>query len=86
MQLARSIVQALNKKMGTRNRGVKSANFYVLKGAQMPAILVEVGFISNRYEESKLKTWAFRNKIADAIVEGIKNYERDYILTAGFTR
>jgi len=86
IQLARNIVQALNKKMGTRNRGVKSANFYVLKGAQMPAILVEVGFISNRYEESKLKTWAFRNKIADAIVEGIKNYERDYILTAGFTR
>ncbi|HDL09943.1 MAG TPA: hypothetical protein ENG39_01640 [Candidatus Omnitrophica bacterium] len=86
IQLANNIVRALNKEMGTRNRGVKSANFYVLRGAQMPAILIEVGFISNRYEESKLKTWAFKNKIADAIVEGIKNYEREYILTAGFTR
>jgi len=86
VQLANNIVRALSKEMGTRNRGVKSANFYVLRGAQMPAILIEVGFISNRYEESKLKTWSFKNKIADAIVEGIKNYEREYILTAGFTR
>jgi N-acetylmuramoyl-L-alanine amidase len=86
IQLAKNIIRALNKKMGTRNRGIKSANFYVLRGAQMPAILVEVGFISNRYEESKLKTWTFKNKIADALVEGIKNYEREYILTAGFTR
>jgi N-acetylmuramoyl-L-alanine amidase len=78
MILADRICRALNRQLGTRNRGVKSANFYVLRGVQMPAVLVEVGFISNRYEEKKLRNWSFKNRIAEAILEGIRSYEREY--------
>ncbi|AKL97386.1 N-acetylmuramoyl-L-alanine amidase family protein [Endomicrobium proavitum] len=56
------------------NRGVKQASFYVLRGSQMPAVLVESAFISNYSEESKLGTKTFQTAIADSIYEGIKNF------------
>ena len=57
-----------------RDRGVKRAGFYVLRGAYMPAVLVEVGFISNPEEEQELKSLDFRFKAAQAIVESIVEY------------
>jgi len=57
-----------------RDRGVKRAGFYVLRGAYMPAVLVEVGFISNPEEEQWLKSLDFRFKAAQAIVESIVEY------------
>ena len=57
-----------------RDRGVKRAGFYVLRGAYMPAVLVEVGFISNLEEEQGLKSLDFRFKTAQAIVESIVEY------------
>lgn len=57
-----------------RNRGVKQAGFFVLRGAYMPAVLVEVGFISNPEEEQSLKSLDFRFKAAQAIVESIVEY------------
>lgn len=57
-----------------RDRGVKRAGFYVLRGAYMPAVLIEVGFISNPEEELQLKTLDFRFKVAQAIVESIIEY------------
>ncbi len=56
------------------NRGTKQASFYVLRGAQMPAVLVESAFLSNYAEESKLNTKKFRAAVADSIYEGIKKY------------
>ena len=56
------------------NRGVKSAPFYVLRGASMPAILVEVGFISNPWEERKLKNPQFQELVASGIYQGIIAY------------
>jgi len=55
-------------------RGVKQAGFYVLRGAQMPAVLVECGFISNPNEELRLIQYDFQNMIANGIVAGIKRY------------
>jgi len=86
LRLAENVCSSMDKIAGLKNRGVKSANFYVLRGAQMPAVLVEVGFISNRFEEENLKQWRFKNRIVDAIVGGVKSYERKYILTEGFRR
>jgi len=57
------------------NRGVKQAGFRVLRGAKMPAILVEAGFISNRSEEGKLKSSKFQNKIVESICAGVKKYK-----------
>jgi len=56
------------------NRSVKKAFFYVLVNTEMPSILAEVGFISNPDEEKMLKTEAHRQKIAEALFEGVKKY------------
>jgi N-acetylmuramoyl-L-alanine amidase len=65
---------ALKHDSGARNRGVKKAPFVVLIGAQMPSVLVELGFISNAREEELMKTSAYRQEIAEALYEGISGY------------
>jgi N-acetylmuramoyl-L-alanine amidase len=56
-------------------RGVKQAPFIVLTNATMPAVLIEVGFITNPDEEQKLSSNTFQDKIAKAIYDGIKDFE-----------
>lgn len=73
-RLAVAIQSQLNRLAGIRERGVKQAPFIVLRGAAMPAVLVEVAFISNPREEAKLKDAAFRAKVADAITLGVRRY------------
>ena len=68
------VQEELSETTGLENRGVKSAPFYVLRGAAMPAILVEIGFISNPWEERKLKGEDFRKRIALGIFKGLKAY------------
>ncbi|MDR2399455.1 MAG: N-acetylmuramoyl-L-alanine amidase [Endomicrobium sp.] len=62
-------------------KGVKQGNFYVLRGTQMPSVLVESAFVSNFAEEAKLGTKSFRASVADSIYEGVIRYyakkERD---------
>ena len=58
----------------SRNRGVKKAPFYVLLGAQMPAVLVEVAYLSNRKDEALLANVAYRQKVAESIAKGIRSY------------
>jgi len=86
IQLANWISKSAKKDLWVYQRGVKSAGFYVLKGARMPAILVEVGFITNRDEEEKLKDHAYRDKVADSIAKGILTYREEYQLAEGFTK
>ena len=80
--LAAIIQMELDKKLTTPNRGVKQAGFYVLYGASMPNVLVEVGFISNPAEEKKFKQGEYRQMIAEAVYEGIKHfkYSREKLL------
>ncbi len=73
-KLAEFIQQELNKLMNTRNRGVKQAPFRVLMRASMPAVLVEVGFISNKKEENMMKKKEFYEKAALAVFNGLKKY------------
>ncbi|WP_027390172.1 N-acetylmuramoyl-L-alanine amidase [Chrysiogenes arsenatis] len=56
------------------DKGVKKAPFYVLIGAQMPSILLEVGFISNRREGELLASPAYRELLAEHIARGIMRY------------
>jgi N-acetylmuramoyl-L-alanine amidase len=60
-----------------RNRGVRQAPFYVLIGAEMPAILVEVGYITNPAENRKLCNRNHLERIASGIVNGIDLYVKD---------
>ena len=57
-----------------RDLGLKQAPFYVLIGANMPSILVELGFISNSTEETRLKSDRYVNYLTDGIVEAIRDY------------
>lgn len=66
--------RVLGKEKHPLNRGVKTAGFHVLLGAKMPAILVEVGFVSNRTEAKLLRTEEHRKKLASAIAEGVTGY------------
>ena len=68
-KLAKSINDEIIKTLGTRNRGVKEGNFYVLKNTNAPAVLVECEFISNLEGEWLLKDKA--NVFGQAIVRGI---------------
>ena len=62
----------------TRIRGIKQAGFYVLVGASMPNILVEVGFISNKSEAKLLNKSSYRKQMAKGIYDGISQYIKYY--------
>jgi N-acetylmuramoyl-L-alanine amidase len=57
-----------------KNKGVKQAPFYVLLGAQMPAILIETAFISNSRDCKRLVNSKYQDRVCDAIVNGIREY------------
>ena len=81
VSLAGSVQSCLVKNVSAstkQNLGVKQAPFYVLVGATMPAILVETGFLSNNSDASKLKTSAYRKKVAKGIYDGLKEYISKY--------
>lgn len=70
-----SMVSTLKKDYRSiKDLGVKYALFYVLVGAEMPSILVEISFISNRDEERRLASERYRNRVAEAIARGIDSY------------
>jgi N-acetylmuramoyl-L-alanine amidase len=65
-----------------KSKGVKQAPFYVLLGAQMPAILVETSFISNPRECKRLVNPAYQEHLCDGIIQGIRRYIRETTPTA----
>jgi N-acetylmuramoyl-L-alanine amidase len=73
-RLAYSVQQALVRTSGAEDRGVQQAPFYVLTGVDAPAILVEVGFISNPEEAKKLFSAAYQEKVADGIASGVERF------------
>jgi N-acetylmuramoyl-L-alanine amidase len=74
-QLAETIQQKLNEALRIESRGIKQAPFKVLMGATMPAVLVEIGFITNGEEEARLREGAYRDRIADAIIESVAAFK-----------
>jgi N-acetylmuramoyl-L-alanine amidase len=76
--MAETVLDSMSKSLDLVNRGVKQAGFYVLGGAAMPAILIEIGFLTNRKEERKLATPEHREAIARAIYAGLAEYKRRY--------
>jgi N-acetylmuramoyl-L-alanine amidase len=72
---ARSLAQRIQRKLLTlprsANRGVRTANFRVLRNAVYPSVLVECGFLSNRNEAAQARSPAYRELLADRIAEAI---------------
>lgn len=85
-ELASYICDSITRSLTIGNRGIRAARFYVLKHTSMPSVLVEAGYISNRYEEMKLRDDSFLDRIAEAIADGILKYKMEYERTQGFTR
>jgi N-acetylmuramoyl-L-alanine amidase len=75
--LAVAVQTRLNALLDIRDRGVKQAPFVVLTGATMPAILVEVGFLSNPAEAGRLATAEHQQALASAIATGIDAFLRE---------
>ena len=73
-RLAKLINEELEKFGGLFNRGVKPANFYVLKHTAMPSTLLELGFVTNPEEEQLLADEDYQAALAQAIVTGINRY------------
>jgi N-acetylmuramoyl-L-alanine amidase len=76
-RLAYAVHEKLVASLGAEDRGVKQAPFYVLAGARMPAVLLEVGFISHEAEAGLLRTKAYQEKVASAIAEGIVRFRAE---------
>ncbi len=76
-KLAKYVTSQVSQGMGIKDRGIKEASFFVLKNSVMPAILVEVGFLSNFKEEKMLKDPLYRTKIAYVLAKSIFTYENE---------
>lgn len=68
------------KNLGFRVKSPKRAPFYVLRLAYVPSVLVEIGYITNRYEEKTLQRASYQKQIAEAIVLGVEALNRQYSL------
>ncbi|HDR14075.1 MAG TPA: N-acetylmuramoyl-L-alanine amidase [Desulfobacteraceae bacterium] len=81
-RLAHSVHKGLvghvgSKYKNVKNLGVKQAPFYVLIGAEMPAVLLELGFLTNGTEKKRLMDKGYRRILAEGISAGLKNYLDD---------
>ena len=75
-KFAALIQEEIDKRVQSRNRGVKQAGFYVLMGASMPNVLIELGYISNPNEEKKLNSSSYRDVLATSIYYAILQYQK----------
>jgi N-acetylmuramoyl-L-alanine amidase len=69
-----SMVDTLRPRHPVEDRGVHTAPFYVLIGANMPAILAEIAFVSNPEDERRLKAPEYRDLLAQSLLRGVRNY------------
>ncbi len=75
MYFAYMLQRSLVKNLGVEDRGVHRARFAVLCPAEMPAVLIEGGFMSHPAESKKIYDPGYRRQMAKAIVEGVQNYK-----------
>lgn len=75
-ELANTIQNELIKATGRKNRGVKTANFHVLRETEMTAVLIECGFMTNKEEAALLQTTNYRIICAQAIFSALKKFYR----------
>jgi len=83
IRLAYDLHRSLLLATGAKDRGIKHANFLVLRDAPCPAILVEVGFLSNGGEELRLGTPAYQDKAAQGLTKGIVEYAKNIAPATG---
>jgi N-acetylmuramoyl-L-alanine amidase len=85
--MGRNILNRLEETLGaaTPNRGLKAEKWFVVRNAQMPAVLVELPFVTNREDAEIMADDAYLKKFADAIYKGIVDFVGAFERTGGFT-
>lgn len=77
-QASKALANVMHKYLveatGLSNRGVRYGNFHVIRETKMPAVLLEVGYLSNKKDEALLFTESLQNNVAAGMVKGIKEY------------
>jgi N-acetylmuramoyl-L-alanine amidase len=73
-QLAQAMGDSVTERLHTEDRGLKTANFYVVRNISFPAVLVECGFLTNADDARQLADQGYREKLADALASGIAGY------------
>ncbi len=78
--MGRAVLDAIAEQLPQTpiERGVRVANFFVVREARMPSILIETGFMNNREDLDLLRTADYRQRLSVAIAAGIANYVRDF--------
>lgn len=84
--LARYVYDDMLRSGPVLGRGLKKANFFVLKYNTVPSILIEVGYMSSPSESRKLKSEDYQNNLAEGIFKGVSRFIEEYNKTEGFTR
>jgi len=74
----KAAVTALAKDYGVRDLGVKEAPFLVLAGTESPALLLEIGFITNEKEAGRLNTEAYQDRLAEGLANGLASYLKGF--------
>ena len=72
--VAKNVAWNVSQEAHAENRGYKNSRFYVLRNTLIPAILVEVGFVSHPREEKLLRSASYRQRIAEGLSRGILQF------------
>ena len=67
----------LGKRLDVPDRGVKQAGFYVLRGTDAPAVLLEMAYLSHRKDEARLGSKSFRKKFVEGVYRGIMEFVKE---------
>ena len=78
VELAGCIKKQVVPRLGVDDRGVKSANFAVLRGALMPAVLIETAFISNADDAARLANPEYQEQVACGVANGVAAFRNQY--------
>ncbi len=82
LMLAQMVQEELGRITGLPSRGVKTANFLVLRENDVPAVLIEVAYVSNVDDENRLRATVFRQRLAEAVVRGVQRFLAVYPVPA----
>ena len=85
LKLGKSVLKEIKTVNKLHKKYVEQAGFAVLKAPDIPSILIETAFLSNRKEERNLRSAAFQQKLSKSILKGIKKYVKDSKSTAFYT-
>lgn len=78
-RLAEVVQDGFRGHLESIDRGVKQANFSVLRGAHMPAVVVEAGFLTHPVEGIEVTTEEHRGQIVDALIEAVEAFDRELV-------